>query len=136
MVLLIACIALALSCFCKNPYDYEPYDPTKPDPPAAPVQLDPPDGKLILNYAYPQDVVMKWQRVSGTAYYQVEVYQSSKPAPESLYAIGDKVYSTETAVTFNRHGCYWWRVRAYSPNWKWFTDWSPLWMFILPNPTS
>jgi len=133
-LLLLSVLSALLCLSCKNPFGYEPDDPTKTDPPAPPVQTEPEDGKLIRNYAYPQDVVMKWQPVTGASYYQVEVYRDSTARAENLYRMVDNIRSTQTSVTFGRYGWYCWRVRAYSPNWKWYTDWSPLHEFILPNP--
>ncbi len=120
---------------CKDPYGYEPYDPNKPDPPAAPLLTEPEDGKLIVNYAYPQDVALKWERVTGASYYQVEVYRDSAASADSMeQPLISGIYSNQTSVTCGRWGDYYWRVRAYSPNWKWYTGWSELWQFWLPHP--
>lgn len=128
-------LGVSLFCSCQDPFGFGPHDPKKQNPPAAPVQIEPADDTMIPNYVYPQDVTMKWLAVSGAKYYQVEAYTDSLPLPEKQHASKDKVYSTETSIRFYRYGYYWWRVRAYSPNWKWYTDWSPLHRFLLPNPT-
>jgi len=122
---------------CKDPYGYEPFDPTKPDPPAAPILQEPTNGKQLDNYAYPQNVTLKWKSVAGTRYYQIEVYSDSVLTPENLQQplISD-IYSTQRAVTFYDHGDYYWRVRAYSPNWNWYTGWSQVWQFWLPDPAA
>lgn len=131
---LLLAVSVLLLVSCRNPFGFEPEEPARQDPPAPPVQTRPEDGALILNYAYPQDVTLVWQRVSGARHYQIEVYTSPNPAPENLLRFVDYIYTTQTAVTFYRYGTYWWRVRAYSPNWKWYTDWSAVWSFILPSP--
>ncbi len=121
---------------CKDPFGFKPEDPTKIDPPDPPVQTCPPDGKLIKNYAYPQDVVFKWQPVAGTESYQVQVYTDSIPSAQTLLLEKVEITAGETTITFGRFGFYFWRVRASSRRWKLsYTDWSSLSKFILPNPT-
>lgn len=131
---LLSFMSILFFSVCQNPFGFAPHDPQKQDPPAPPVQIEPKNDTLIPHYAYPQDVTLKWKIVSGAYYYQVEVYTDSLPVPEKQYVFQNKVYGGETTVRFYRHGAYWWRVRGYSPNWKWYTDWSPLAGFILPNP--
>jgi len=129
---LLLCLLFAAGC--KDPFGFGPPDPKKTPPPAAPVQTQPRDGEFIDNYEYPQDVEMKWRPVTGARYYQVEAYTSQSAQPEALYRFADNIYSTSVDLSFGRYGWYWWRVRAYSPNWTWYTDWSPLSSFLLPNP--
>jgi len=94
----------------------------------------PSNGKFIKNWAYPQDVTFRWQPVSGTQFYQVEAYTDSILIPDNMCHFEDKIPSNEASITFHHYGTYWWHVRSYSPNWKWYTDWSELYSFILPNP--
>ncbi|MEO0079310.1 MAG: hypothetical protein ABIK44_01355 [candidate division WOR-3 bacterium] len=119
---------------CRDPWDFEPNDPTKPDPPGPPVLLYPANGELIFNYAYPQDVNFEWRPVAQANYYQFEVYSDSCLSPESLLFSNPRVLENRLKVRFNHWGGYFWRVRAASRNWNNYTDWSEPFKFILPNP--
>ena len=66
--------------------------------------------------------------------YQVEVYLESLPEPVHLYTVVDEIVGPSTTVTFMTYDWYYWRVRAVSSNWNWYTDWSELNSFLLPNP--
>jgi len=128
--------ALALvALMCKDPYDFEPNDPTKPDPPGPPALVAPADGETIWNYAYPQDVIFEWQALSGTSYYQFELYSDSSLSPNNLLSSNPKVLDNTLFITFDHYGHYYWRVRAASRNWNNYTDWSAPFDFFLPNPT-
>ena len=122
---------------CKDPFDYEHRDPNLPDPPAAPTQTYPPDGKEFKRYGYPQPDTMRWNPVPGAEFYQVEVFTDSVLIEDNLYfPMIDRVHALETAATFYGWGFYYWRVRGDSPRrWNAPTDWSPVRMFLLPNPT-
>ena len=132
-LLLVACLGLALLA-CKDPYEFEPGDPTKPDPPAAPVLTYPANGWMSDDYGYPQDVSFGWQQVSGAQFCQLEVYR------DSLLRIQDLVYSNERVTqpsltgSFSTYGSYYWRVRAASRSWNNYTAWSAPFRFGLPNP--
>ena len=130
----VALVGLLALLACRDPYDFAPGDPSKPDPPAGPVPLYPPSAERIDNWGYPQDVEMGWTAVSGAAGYQVEVYTESIPEPPYRYTMVDQIVGPAVSVTFYTYGWYYWRVRAVSPNWNWYTDWSELWSFALPNP--
>ncbi|MGQ9708332.1 MAG: hypothetical protein ACUVUR_05600 [bacterium] len=120
---------------CKEPFSFQPDDPTKPDPPAAPILVRPANGDFIPNYAYPQDVEFEWQRVSGATSYQYECYKDSGLNPVSMVYSNSRVTGNKISVRFSRCGVYYWRVRAASPNWNNYTSWSQVFRFILPDPT-
>ncbi|MEO0085200.1 MAG: hypothetical protein ABIK37_01075 [candidate division WOR-3 bacterium] len=130
--LLLAALLLA---GCKDPFSFEPGDPTKPDPPGPPVLKWPEDGEMIVNYSYPQDVVLEWNGVKGAGFYQVEVHTDSVPSQSTLHAVKSEVAGTSVAVRFTRWGFYYWRVRAASRNWNNYTAWSQMWQFLLPDPS-
>jgi len=128
---------LGLLLGCKDPFSYQPHDPTLPDPPAPPAPLAPENGKHFkYDTPYPRDVTLQWTAVSGAEFYQVEVYTDSVLVESNLYVpLIDRVYSTGTTVSFRYHGQFFWRVRADNDRrWNAFTDWSELWNFWLPNP--
>ena len=118
---------------CRNPYDFQPGDPTKPDPPAAPVLSSPPDRYKGDNYSYPQDVSLEWRAVAGATFYQVEVYSDSLLT--RLYLSEGRVTTTRVVSAFGRYGTYFWHARAASRSWNDYTDWSAPFRFTLPNPT-
>lgn len=123
-----------ISISCQDPFDFQPGDPTKPDPPAAPVLVRPADGEFIPNYAYPQDVEFEWQHISGATAYQYECYNDSSLNAASLVYSNPRITTNITSVRFTRYGIYYWRVRAVSPNWNNYTAWSRPFKFLLPNP--
>jgi hypothetical protein len=128
-------LLLAALLACKDPYDFEPGDPTKPDPPGPPVQVSPADGENTWNYGYPQDVTFSWRGVAGAMFYQLEAYSDSMASQQTLVASNMRVNGTNVTLTFQRWGFYYWRVRAASRSWNDYTDWSRLSQFILPNPS-
>ena len=130
MRMLLAVVILLAAC--KDPYDFQPGDPTKPNPPAPPVLVSPPDGHEGDNYSYPQTVELEWRVLSGATFYQIEVYTDS--ALTRLYASEDRVKTTRATLSFGRYGTYFWHVRAASPAWNNYTDWSAAFRFSLPNP--
>ncbi len=120
---------------CKDPFDFAPGDPSKPDPPDPPVLLYPPDGERIDDWSgFNIDVEMGWERVAGAMGYQLEAYFDSVPDPANLVILEDGIYGTSVTVTFPVHHWYYWRVRAVSSSWNWYTDWSELHSFLLPDP--
>lgn len=134
--MLLPVLALVLSLGCKSPFDYEHRDPTLPAPPGPPVLQTPADGENTRNYAYPQDVGLGWSPVPGAEFYQVEVYRDSVLTEANLaLPLLDRVYGPGVEVRLHRYGFYWWRARADSPRrWNAPTDWSRVFLFILPNP--
>ena len=120
---------------CKDPSGFAPGDDPKPDPPEPPVPVYPLEGESTEEYGYPQDVVFQWQPVAGAFFYEIEVYTDSVLNPGNQYGAVGSITETQAGVGFHTYGTYYWHVRAGSPNWKWYTDWSELISFHLPNPT-
>lgn len=131
-----ALLAFLLALFaCKDPYSYEPNDPTKPDPPPPPELVQPPYGWHSDNYAYPQDVELGWNGLPGVLFYQLEVYRDDSTLQSgSLVWSNQRVLRPYATVGLGRYGWYYWRVRAASRNWNNYTDWSAPSKFSLPNP--
>ena len=131
--LLTASLLLVLLA-CRDPFSFEPGDPTKPDPPAPPQLVAPADSWRSDDYGYPQDVAFAWQAIPGTAFYQLEAYIDWTIDPQHLVFADQRVTSTALTASFSRYGRYYWRVRAASRSWNNYTDWSPPFRFMLPNP--
>ena len=130
---LVVCLMLAVLA-CKDPYSFEPGDPTKPDPPAPPGLVYPVNGWVSDDFAYPQDVIFVWQQVPGAQFYQVEVYLDSLLRSQYLFYSNTRVTQTSVTDSLPYYGLYFWRVRAASRNWNNYTDWSSPFRFALPNP--
>jgi len=127
------CLALAVFA-CTDPYDLEPGDPTKPDPPAPPGLILPSNNWQSDLYRYPQAVNLVWEALPSAQFYQVEVYRDSLLQSQHLVYSNARVAQTSVTATLSNHGWYYWRVRAASKNWNNYTDWSSPFRFSLPNP--
>jgi len=130
---LVACLVLAVLA-CKDPNSFQPFDPTKPDPPGPPVLTYPSNGWTSDKYAYPQDVNLGWQQVSGAQFFQIEVYRDSLLRSQYLEYSNQRVFQTSLTVPISTYGLHYWRVRAASRNWNNYTNWSSTFEFQLPNP--
>jgi len=130
---LITCLIL-LALACTNPYDFEPGDPTKADPPPPPELLQPQNGWQSDLYLYPQQVNLGWQALPGALFYQIEVYRDSLLRTQYLVYANQRATQPSGSAAFSTHGWYFWRVRAASRNWNDYTDWSQPFRFGLPNP--
>jgi hypothetical protein len=128
----VACVLLAVIA-CRDPHDFEPGDPTKPDPPAPPQLVSPANGWASESFSYPQDVSFGWQQLSG-AFYQIEVYRDSLLRSQYLVYAADRVTQPGITGRLSSYGTYFWRVRAANRNWNDYTHWSDPFRFSLPNP--
>ena len=127
-MLLLLCIVA-----CKDPYDFQPNDPTKPDPPDPPVLVQPANGWDSNDFTYPQNVTFGWHALSGALLYQIEVYRDSLLRSQYLSYSNTRVTQPLVTAQFG-WGKYYWHVRAASRNWNNYTDWSEPFSFVLPNP--
>ena len=123
--------ALLILLACRDPDSYQPFDPTKSNPPVPPVLVHPANGWMSDDYAYPQNVSFTWQAVPGAQSYEMQVNDDSLfPATRPFW----RVYQTSVVYSFQTCGVRYWRVRAVSNNWNNYTDWSSTFHFALPNP--
>jgi hypothetical protein len=130
---LVACLVLTVFA-CTDPFSFEPGDPTKPNPPAAPDPVQPDDDWQSDLYGYPQEVSFGWQQVSGAQFYQIEVYRDSLLRLQYLAYSNERVTQPSLTASFSTYGWYYWRVRAASRSWNNYTAWSAPFRFGLPNP--
>ena len=126
-------VVVALLCLlaCRAPNSYQPFDPTKPDPPAPSELTCPANGWISDDYAYPQNVCFGWQAVPGAQFYEMQI-QTDSLFPSTHPGL--HVYQTSVDWSIQACGRYYWRVRAASSNWNNYTDWSSPFHFSLPNP--
>ena len=126
------CLGVLCLLACRNPNSYQPFDPTMPDPPGPPVLVQPVNGWKSGDYAYPQDVKLGWQRVTGAQFYEIQFSWDS--LFQSAADTTRKVYLESLTVSMQSYGRYYWRVRAASHYWNNYTDWSLPFHFELANP--
>lgn len=120
---------------CRDPYSFEPNDPTKPDPPPPPRLVLPAYGWISEDFAYPQDISLGWDGLPGVLFYQVEIYLNDSTLQSgSLTWSSQRVLYPSVTVQLGWYGWYFWRVRAASRGWNGYTDWSAASRFALPNP--
>lgn len=109
---------------CRDPHDFEPDQDTLLDPPAAPQLLEPDENYVYMATTWPSFYVyvnFSWAEVSGAEEYTLELaIDTFAPAQYPL------VENQWTLLIMNAShlGNYWWRVRAYSALWKFYTEWS------------
>jgi len=121
---------------CQDPHDFEPPPDTMVDPPnIVPELLFPPNDTGII---YKQDghgadtiwVTYIWDIVPQAQYYDLEISMDTSFSEVDDYrtSANSQVVVMEGAATF------YWRVRAGSDYWTWFTDWSDVWRLRLAYP--
>ncbi len=107
---------------CKNPNEYKPpFDSLSP-PPSAP-QLISPKNDTVMYYQtpHPHDVTLKWSVVDDAQYYLLQIANDST----TLSDVDEINVETDSCIyTVTRNSFYFWRVRAYSRKWTWYTEWS------------
>jgi len=73
-------------------------------------------------HPYPNDLELGWGYIEEAEYYELQVSHNS------LFPAGGtdefRAYDYFYTYEITHNGIYYWRVRAYNPNWTWFTDWS------------
>jgi hypothetical protein len=130
---LVACLMLAIVA-CKDPNSFQPFDPNNPDPPDAPQLVAPANGWTSDQFAYPQNVSLGWQQVSGAQFYQIEVYRDSLLHGQYPVYANERITEPALTASISNWGLYYWHVRAASRNWNNYTAWSTPFRFSLPNP--
>lgn len=118
---------------CKDPDEYDPNQPLDP-PPDPPTIIYPIADTNLCSSSSSQSVLFDWTTVSGTEIYQLQV---------------DSILSFETAellqfsypptyvqlYRYEDRAAYYARIRAGSPRWTNYTDWSEVRRFYLrPDP--
>jgi hypothetical protein len=122
-----------VTCFgCMDPGEYKPEDPPqKTDPPEGPSALLPVQDALFRSeyYCY---VTLDWTEVDGAQGYEFQVDTDSTFTASYPYQ-GQFPPSSYHAACFPPITTYFFRVRAYSDAWTWYTDWSEIRRFhVMP----
>ncbi|MCK4250904.1 hypothetical protein KAX97_05625 [candidate division WOR-3 bacterium] len=115
---------------CKDSSEYEPPEDTLLIPPDPPQLISPINGFVIMFESVAPDTYyeLKWTKVEQAEGYQMEFTTDAFPP---------LMVEFETNVctiwiyddTAGRLYDYYWRVRANSSAWEWFTEWSEQWSY-------
>ncbi|MGB7055650.1 MAG: hypothetical protein WBE28_10060 [bacterium] len=124
---------ILMACFgCMDPDEYKPEDPPqKTDPPLGPSALLPLQDALFRSEYYCA-VTLDWTTVDGARGYEFQVDMDSSFTSSYPYQ-GQFPPASFSAVCFPPVTTYFFRVRAYSDAWTWYTDWSEVRRFhVMP----
>lgn len=115
---------------CMDPGQYEPEEPpVKTDPPAGPVVLLP-EQDTVFRSLYSVAVDLDWTEVEDAEGYEYQVdTDSSFVASYPYQCLGHS--AAYYAHCFPPITTYFFRVRAFSSAWTWYTDWSDMRRFHL-----
>lgn len=115
-------LCINLNPGCKDPDEYAPPQDSLVQAPAPPQLITPPDSDVVsLTMGLGVDVYFEWSAIADAEFYEIDV---SNDEAFSIVIQHHKVYAHSATLTFDFPGDYFWRVRAYSPLWTWYTIWS------------
>lgn len=115
---------------CMDPGQYEPEEPpVKTDPPEGPSVLLPEQDALFRSL-YLVWVDLDWIEVEGAEGYEYQVNTDSSFAVSYPYLVPFPP-TAFNAFCYPPITTYFFRVRAHSSAWTWYTDWSELRRFHL-----
>jgi len=108
---------------CKDPSEFEPEVDSLVKPPG-PIRLiyPPDDTGYVGTTAHPVQIDFIWNAIVDAEYYEFHL-SSESTFNDSFNNIYILPFNTFSDTGFST-GDHFWRVRASSPRWTWFTDWS------------
>ncbi|MGB3480218.1 MAG: hypothetical protein WBB67_13800, partial [bacterium] len=112
---------------CKDPDEFKPPEDTLVPPPDPPQLVSSVDGFVVMFESVPADSYyeLKWTTVEQAGGYQVEY--TIDTFPPFIKTCAANVCTLWVSDTTNRICKHYWRVRASSSAWTWFTEWSEQW---------
>jgi hypothetical protein len=120
---------------CKDPYDYEPAEDTLQSPPDPPILTFPADSAwYILDLGELCFITFQWDTIYDADMYEFE-FDTSWSFGKTAWA----QLTSENTITFAflpsiyDTVAYHWHVRAASDLWVWWTNWSEVRTFIIPQ---
>ncbi|MBN2620187.1 hypothetical protein JXB22_03770 [candidate division WOR-3 bacterium] len=138
LLLLVLLFMVQTHTGCQDPHDFEPPPDTMVPPPnMVPELISPPND---TGFIYKQDghgsdtiwVLFIWDIVPQAQYYDLEV------STDTTFNAADAYHcaANSQTVVMPEYGTGWffWRVRAGSDYWTWYTGWSDVWRIRLAYP--
>ena len=135
-LLLVLFFAIKTPQGCQDPHDFETPPDTMVSPPnMVPELISPPNDTGII---YKQDghgadtiwVLYIWDIVPQAQYYDLEISRDTSFNEVDAY----RCAANSQTVVLEGAGWFYWRVRAGSDYWTWYTDWSDVWRIRLAYP--
>jgi len=128
-LLIISC--LILTAHCRDPHEWQPGDPQVPPPGPTEIVAPPAD----TGFLGPEEWVrIDWRAVSGAENYELQWDTTAKFTNPSSQLYDSPPVDILARVTTSNNTPYCLRVRAGSPAWTWWTEWSPTHTFYIFNP--
>lgn len=132
IITLTLILMLETNTGCTNPDEYKPQEDSLIEPPDPPELVFPPmDTEYVLlpepGYV---EITFDWTPVNGADHYELE-YASN---PDFINAASETSSTDKLTIIFSSPIDLYWRVRAESPAWKWYTDWSEARFFRIRPP--
>jgi len=129
LLLIFIIILFIINTGCKDPNEFEPDVDSLVDPPGPVSLVYPPDDtgyvKTLINPTL--DIDFLWNAILETEYYEFQMSRESTFI-DTLTRVYKIPYNTLNISGIST-GDHFWRVRASSPHWTWFTDWSEVRFF-------
>lgn len=122
-MLVIVALFLNFNEGCKDPNDYKPPEDTLDLPPAAPQLVYPLNNtEIYYEDPFPHEVEFQWTAVEGS-----ELYEFQTSNDTIFNSIPQQITTNSLIFVFNNNMRIYWRVRAYSSHWQYYTNWSEVW---------
>ncbi len=116
-------LILSIKSNCKSPDKYKPPQDSLLPPPSPPELLTPPDSFVHMPFVGGNRLLISWEHIDGAETYEIN-FVSEKHGEWTLQI--DTNMLTQNWAETSRVDKYAWKVRAYGPEWDYYTDWSAL----------
>jgi len=108
---------------CKDPNEYKPPEDTLQLPPGPPTLIYPPHDTVIwYEDPFPHTVILRWSNVEGAEFYHLQYAADSSMSLGSIMRADNNYYE----LIFYDNATVYWRARAASSQWQWYTNWSEI----------
>ena len=130
LFLFTAILGMSLDSGCKNPEEYKPPEDSLIPPPAPPQLIIPNDSAFFsMTPGSNIDIYFEWSNITDADFYEIEFSDNPTFTNSTRY----KYYTHSATINFTELGKYFWHVRAYSPLWTWYTNWSETRYFLISS---